>query len=126
MITRVDPSMSEAVGPCWSLAHAADRLGTTEEHLQTLAQLGRALILCTSDGRRVVPLAWLDTEGLHPNEVLMPLVALAARHDPWAVAVLLNAPMEELGGLAPAEWARRGLPANALARLAKVVDGEWR
>ena len=120
--------LAEAVGSLWTSKRAADALGVTPEDLENLADQGVCLLLTTTDGARVAPLTQFTQDrdghiGLHP--ALAPLLCLATAHDPWAVAVMLNAPAPELNDQTPVTWARSGNPMSDLETLAAQIDREW-
>lgn len=70
---------------------------------------GAILALKTSDGQLVFPVSQFHTiqgDGVKVIPALVPALIALRKYDPWAVALLLRTPADELAGATPLEWAR--------------------
>lgn len=120
--------LAEAVGPFWTSETVMRTLGIpTRQALHSRIRSGSLLAVKTSDGKLLFPLSqFVRTRGavlVKPG--LQTVFRILRQEDPWAVALLLHAPAQELQGHTPLEWVAATGPDVALEELARNTYDEW-
>jgi hypothetical protein len=115
-----ETDLAALVGPLWSEERATASLGF-------LPSPSKILRLVTSDGTPVYPvLQFVNVDGATiVKPMVSAMLAELGGFDGWTVAVLLNTPAEELGGLTPLDYARHGSDLGPVTDLARQVAREW-
>lgn len=123
-----DSSLVDAVGPSWSTRKVRAELGgVSPQAVHQRVARGTLWALPTSDGATVYPtFQFVRRNGrVETKAGLRAMFTILRGQDPWAVAVLLTTPAQELEDLSPVEWERAGGSQEALESLAHAVVDEW-
>lgn len=120
--------LADTVGPFWTSETVMRALTIpTRQALHSRIRSGSLLAVKTSDGKLLFPLSqFVRTRGtVRVRPGLQTVFRTLRREDPWAVALLLHTPAEELQGRTPLEWAAAAGPDAALGELAQNAHDEW-
>ncbi len=115
-------------GPFWSGKKVREELGLASRQALDARRRAHAVLgVKTSDGAVIYPVWQFERRrrGVEVRPGVARLLSVLGRHDEWAVAVLLNTPAPELGGLTPLNWLRQGNDEATLMDFARAVDDEW-
>ena len=130
MTDRGPNLLADLLAPFWTANRTAEVLQLTPEQLETRCQQGAILGVRPSDGNaRFFPVFQFERLGDGRVRVKPGLAAFKKRldrNDPWTVGVCALTPMDELGGLSPVTWLRKGGSTTKLVELAEILNSEWR
>ncbi|MGU3411487.1 hypothetical protein ACLBWP_15370 [Microbacterium sp. M1A1_1b] len=111
-------TLSDRIGPFYDTAGLRDWFQISSETVDAQVRSGELLAVVTADGFRLFPTFQIDGGGQPLPRLSEVLAGLDPAHvDPWGDAVWLNAPSDDLDGLAPAA-ALRTERADDVIRLA--------
>lgn len=123
-----DSTLVDTVGPSWSIGKLREELGgRSYQAVHQRVGRGTLLALPTSDGATVYPIfQFIRRNGmLKVKPGLIKMFKILQGQDPWQIAVSLNTPAPELGGLSPVAWEQEQGDTEALERLAEAFVREW-
>lgn len=123
-LARVSSKLADEIGPFYDTSGVMALLGgVTKQAVNARRKKGTILALRTADAKWVYPV--FQFAGNEVDRALLAAIRALGNSPAWSAALWFVTSNDDLAGMTPLNWAKAGLPTDALDVSAHRTASEW-